>query len=87
MTMYEIIAKKRDGHKLSQDEIEFFIDGYTNERIMDYQASALLMAMFLRGLDEEETFWLTDAMRRSGETVDLSPIPGVKVDKHGRCGR
>ncbi|MBQ8589588.1 MAG: thymidine phosphorylase [Firmicutes bacterium] len=86
MTMYEIIAKKRDGHKLSQDEIEFFIDGYTNERIMDYQASALLMAMFLRGLDEEETFWLTDAMRRSGETVDLSPIPGVKVDKHSTGG-
>ena len=49
MTMYEIIAKKRDGHKLSQEEIEFFIDGYTKGSIKDYQASALLMAMFLRG--------------------------------------
>ena len=86
MTMYEIIAKKRDGHKLSQEEIEFFIDGYTKGSIKDYQASALLMAMFLRGLDEEETFWLTDAMRRSGETVDLSAIPGIKVDKHSTGG-
>ncbi|MBR7147206.1 MAG: pyrimidine-nucleoside phosphorylase [Firmicutes bacterium] len=86
MTMYEIIAKKRDGQKLTREEIEFFIDGYTNDRIRDYQASALLMAIFFRGLDEEETFWLTDAMRRSGETVDLSAIPGIKVDKHSTGG-
>ena len=86
MTMYEIIEKKRDRKKLSKDEIEFFIDGYTRDEIKDYQASALLMAMFLNGLDEEETFWMTDAMRRSGETVDLSAIPGVKVDKHSTGG-
>ena len=86
MTMYEIILKKRDGHKLTKEEIEFFIQGYTKDEIKDYQASALLMAMFLRGLDEEETFFLTDAMRRSGETVDLSAIPGVKVDKHSTGG-
>lgn len=86
MTMYEIILKKRDGHKLTRDEIEFFIDGYTKDVIKDYQASALMMAIFFRGLDEEETFWLTDAMRRSGETVDLSEIPGIKVDKHSTGG-
>ena len=86
MTMYEIIAKKRDGLKLNREEIEFFIEGYTDDRIRDYQASALLMAIFFRGLDEEETFWLTDAMRRSGETVDLSMIPGIKVDKHSTGG-
>ncbi|MBQ6948348.1 MAG: hypothetical protein IJN41_01555, partial [Firmicutes bacterium] len=86
MTMYEIIAKKRDGLKLNREEIEFFIEGYTADRIRDYQASALLMVIFFRGLDEEETFWLTDAMRRSGETVDLSMIPGIKVDKHSTGG-
>ena len=86
MTMYEIIAKKRDGGKLTREEIEFFIEGYTKDAIRDYQASALLMAIFFRGLDEDETFWLTDAMRRSGETVDLSEIPGIKVDKHSTGG-
>ncbi|MBO5666948.1 MAG: pyrimidine-nucleoside phosphorylase [Firmicutes bacterium] len=86
MTMYELIVKKRDGQKLTREEIEFFIEGYTGGAIPDYQASALLMAVFFRGLDEEETFWLTDAMRRSGETVDLSAIPGIKVDKHSTGG-
>lgn len=86
MTMYEIIEKKRDGKKLTKEEMEFFIQGYTKDEVKDYQASALLMAMFLKGLDEEETFWMTDAMRRSGETVDLSMIPGIKVDKHSTGG-
>lgn len=86
MRMYDIIEKKRDGKKLTADEIKYFIEGYTKDDIPDYQASALLMAVFLRGLDEEETFSLTEAMRRSGETVDLSEIPGIKVDKHSTGG-
>lgn len=86
MTMYEIIAKKRDQKQLSKEEIEYFIEEYTAGNIPDYQASALLMAVFLNGMDEEETFCLTDAMRRSGETADLSSIEGIKVDKHSTGG-
>lgn len=86
MTMYDIIYKKREGGVLTKEEIEYFVEGYNAGAIPDYQASAFLMAVFFRGLEREETFWLTDAMRRSGETVDLSSIPGVKVDKHSTGG-
>lgn len=86
MNMNEIIAKKRDGYKLSEEEIRYFIKGYTAGDIPDYQASALLMAIYLRGIDEEEIFVLTDAMRYSGAVNDLSEIPGIKVDKHSTGG-
>ena len=84
--MNDIIYKKREGGKLSKDEIEYFIKGYVAGDIPDYQASALLMAIFFRGLDREETFRLTNAMRYSGDTIDLSSIKGVKVDKHSTGG-
>ena len=84
--MNDIIYKKREGGKLSKDEIEYFIKGYVAGDIPDYQASALLMAIFFKGLDREETFRLTNAMRYSGDTIDLSPIKGVKVDKHSTGG-
>lgn len=82
MRMYDIIEKKRDGGKLSDEEIDFFIDGYVKGEIPDYQVSSLLMAIYFRGLDDEELTKLTLAMVNSGETVDLSGISGVKVDKH-----
>lgn len=86
MLMTDIIAKKRDGEKLSAEEIEFFIDGYTKGEIPDYQMSALLMAILLKGMDSEEILQLTMAMMHSGETLDLSPIKGVKADKHSTGG-
>lgn len=86
MLMTDIIAKKRDGEKLSAEEIEFFIDGYTKGEIPDYQMSALLMAILLKGMDSEEILQLTMAMMNSGETLDLSPINGVKADKHSTGG-
>lgn len=84
--MNDIIYKKREGGKLSKAEIEYFISGYVAGDIPDYQASALLMAIFFQKLDREETFQLTDAMRYSGDTIDLSPIKGIKVDKHSTGG-
>lgn len=86
MRMYDIIAKKRDGHALSREEIEFFIKGYTAGEIPDYQASALTMAIFFRGMTERETADLTMAMAYSGDVLDLSPIDGVKADKHSTGG-
>lgn len=86
MNMNDIIYKKREGGKLSKEEIDWFITGYVAGDIPDYQVSALLMAIFFRGLDREETFQLTNAMRYSGDTIDLSPIKGVKVDKHSTGG-
>lgn len=86
MQIYDIIYKKRNGGKLSEDEIRFIVSGYTAGTVRDYQMSALLMAMFLRGMDKKETLSLTRAMIESGETLDLSDVPGVKVDKHSTGG-
>ena len=84
--MYEIISKKRDGKKLTQQEIEYFVSGYAEGQIPDYQASALLMAIFLNGMDAEETFHLTQSMMNSGTVLDLKSVRGTKVDKHSTGG-
>ncbi|WP_413292161.1 thymidine phosphorylase [Bdellovibrio sp. HCB185ZH] len=82
----EIIKKKRNGGELSQDEIEEFILGYARGSIPDYQMSALLMAIFFKGMTKEETLGLTKAMLHSGEVVDFSSVKGFKVDKHSTGG-
>ena len=84
--MNDIIYKKREGGELTRDEINWWITGYVKGEIPDYQVSALLMAIFFRGLSREETYTLTAAMRYSGDTVDLSSIKGIKVDKHSTGG-
>ena len=86
MRMVDIIEAKRNGLALSEEEIRFFVNGYASGEIPDYQASALAMAIYFRGMDAKETAILTDAMMHSGETVDLSSIAGVKVDKHSTGG-
>lgn len=86
MNIIEIIEKKRDHQKLSQDEIKYFVNGYVNDEIKDYQASALLMAICINGLDMDELKSLTQAMLNSGDVMDLSDISGIKVDKHSTGG-
>ncbi|EAH1906270.1 pyrimidine-nucleoside phosphorylase, partial [Listeria monocytogenes] len=86
MRMVDIISKKRDGKALSTEEIQFFIDGYTNGEIPDYQASALAMAIFFQDMNDQERADLTMAMVGSGDTIDLSEIEGIKVDKHSTGG-
>ncbi len=86
MRMYDIIAKKRDGGELTYEELKFFIDGYCEGTIPDYQASALLMAMYLKGMSPQETADMTVLMANSGDRIDLSAIKGIKVDKHSTGG-
>src|SRR5262245_9488125 len=86
MRFVDAIARKRDGQALSRDAIDAFVRGVTDGTVPDYQASALLMAIVLKGMTDEETAWLTDAMVRSGDRVDLSDIPGTKVGKHSTGG-
>src|SRR5687768_11255816 len=81
-----IIAKKRDGHVLTPEEIEAFVRGATDGSWADYQLTALLMAIFLRGMNAAETAYYTTAMMRSGTVADLSRVPGIKVDKHSTGG-
>ncbi|KEK24095.1 pyrimidine-nucleoside phosphorylase [Bacillus gaemokensis] len=86
MRMVDIIAKKRDGKELTTEEIGFFIKGYTDGTIPDYQVSALAMAIFFQDMSDRERADLTMAMVHSGETIDLSEIEGIKVDKHSTGG-
>lgn len=86
MRMVDIIEKKRDGHELTTAEINFFIEGYTKGEIPDYQASALAMAIFFQDMTDRERADLTRAMVESGDTINLSAIDGVKVDKHSTGG-
>ena len=86
MIASEIIKKKRNGQELSENEIQFFIDGYTKGILPDYQMSALLMSVFFKGMTKNETLFLTKSMLHSGITVDTSSLPGFKVDKHSTGG-
>lgn len=86
MDMYEIIRTKRDGEKLTKEQIEFFVQKSVCGEIPDYQISALLMAIFLNKMDEEETLQLTRTMKESGSVLDLSDIQGIKIDKHSTGG-
>ncbi|EGQ3229898.1 pyrimidine-nucleoside phosphorylase [Staphylococcus pseudintermedius] len=86
MRMVDIIAKKRDGHALTKEEIEFVVNGYTNDDIPDYQMSSLAMAIFFQDMTDEERAYLTMAMVESGDQIDLSNIEGIKVDKHSTGG-
>ncbi len=84
--MVDLIIKKRDGKELSNEEIKFWIDGYVNGDIPDYQSSAMAMAIFFKGMNKREIATLTDYMEHSGEVIDLSAISGIKVDKHSTGG-
>ena len=86
MRMVDLIIKKREGGALSREEIAFWIDGYVNGIIPDYQVSAMTMAILFKGMSEEEVINLTDLMEHSGDTLDLSNLKGVKVDKHSTGG-
>jgi pyrimidine-nucleoside phosphorylase len=86
MRIYDIIKKKRDNYELSKAEIDFFIEKYCEGEVTDYQASALLMAIYLNKMNKQETAYLTEAMMNSGDVIDLSDIKGVKVDKHSTGG-
>lgn len=86
MRMYDLIMKKRNGGKLSKDEIDYMVNGFTKGEIPDYQMSAMMMAVYFAGMDKEETLHLTMAMAHSGDMLNLSRIEGIKVDKHSTGG-
>lgn len=86
MRFVDIIEKKRNGETLTQEEIHFWIHEYVNDRIPDYQVSALCMAIYFRGMNDDETSWLTHEMLYSGDIIDLSDIDGIKADKHSTGG-
>ncbi len=86
MNILEIIEKKRDKKELNKSEIEFFVNGYTQEEIEDYQAAALVMAMYINGMSDEELVNLTMCMSNSGDILDLSTLEGIIVDKHSTGG-
>lgn len=86
MRTVDLIHRKRDGEELSAEEIRHLIDGYTRGDIPDYQISAFLMAVFFAGMTDREVSSLTDSMMSSGAVMDLSSIPGTKVDKHSTGG-
>lgn len=86
MRFVEIIEKKREGHALTKEEIHFWISQYVEDKIPDYQVSALCMAIYFQGMNDDEIAWLTDEMLHSGDIIDLSSIPGIKADKHSTGG-
>lgn len=86
MRAYDIIKKKRDGEKLEQPEIASLVNGFVDGSLPDYQMAAFLMAVYFKGMDEEETYWLTDCMRTSGDLINLDGIEGFTVDKHSTGG-
>src|SRR5947207_7570798 len=86
MRTVDLIHRKRDGEELSPEEIAFLVDGYTANSIPDYQMAAFLMATFHSGMSDREVSALTDRMIHSGESVDLSDVEGLKVDKHSTGG-
>lgn len=86
MRMYDLIMKKRNGAALTKEEIDYMVLGYTKGEIPDYQMSAMMMAVYFMGMNEEETLYLTMAMAESGDMLDLSAISGIKVDKHSTGG-
>ena len=86
MNTVELIAKKRDGRELTQEEIRYLVTGFTEGSIPDYQMSAFLMAVYFQGMSRQETVWLTQEMKVSGDIADLSRIEGIKIDKHSTGG-
>ncbi len=86
LNMIDILFDKREGKVLTEEQIQYFVKGFTEGTIPDYQISALLMAIFINKMNKEETYALTAAMKYSGDVVDLSPIAGIKVDKHSTGG-
>ena len=86
MRTVDLIHRKRDGEELSEEELEFLVDGYTRGDIPDYQMAAFLMAVYFSSMSDREVSVLTESMMNSGTTVDLSSIPGIKVDKHSTGG-